>query len=190
MAKILVACEFSGVVRDAFAALGHDAWSCDLIPSERAGQHIQGDVRKVLGDGWTLMVAHPPCDCLAISGARWWSQKQQEQAEALDFVRLLLDAPIPHICLENPRGRISTAIRPYSQMIQPWEYGDPYQKATCLWLKNLPYLQPTKLEWRRDQAVWLMGESKKRKQERARTYPGIAKAMAEQYTRYLAKKGV
>lgn len=185
MAKVLVACEFSGIVREAFAALGHEAWSCDLVPSEQPGQHIQGDVRGVLGDGWDLMVAHPPCDHLSNSGARWWYRKQQEQQEALDFVRLLLDAPIPRICLENPEGKIGSTIRTHSQLIHPWEYGEPYEKKTCLWLKNLPYLQPTKIEGERTQAVWRMGQSKTRKQDRSRTYPGIARAMAEQWSRVI-----
>lgn len=188
--RVLIACEFSGVVREAFAAHGHDAWSCDLLPSEQPGQHIQGDVREVLYDGWDLMIAHPPCDHLSNSGARWWHLKQWEQAEALAFVRLLLDAPIPHICLENPEGKIGSAIRTHDQLIHPWEYGEPYEKKTCLWLKHLPYLQPTRLEWRREQAVWRMGQSKNRKRERSRTYPGIARALADQYTRFLTQQRI
>lgn len=182
MAKVLIACEFSGIVRAAFAAFGHDAWSCDLEPSEQPGPHLQCDVLTVLRDHWDLMVAHPPCDYLANSGARWWAQRQQEQAEALAFVRALLHAPIPHIALENPEGKIGSAIRHHDQMIHPWEYGEPYQKKTCLWLKNLPYLQPTRLMAERAQAVWRMGESKGRKKARSRTYPGIAQAMAAQWS--------
>ena len=185
MARVLVACEFSGVVRDAFVALGHDAWSCDLVPSEQPGPHIVGDVREVLGEGWDVMCCFPPCTHLSNSGARWWHLKQAEQAEALDFVRCLLDAPIPRICLENPEGKIGSAIRTHDQLIHPWEYGEPFEKKTCLWLKGLPYLQPTRLMARREQAVWRMGESKTRQTDRSRTYPGIARAMAEQWSRVL-----
>lgn len=189
MARILVACEFSGIVREAFAARGHDAWSCDLLPSEQRGQHIQGDVLAILAEGWDLMIAHPPCTYLANSGARWWTQRQWEQAEALAFVRVLLEAPIPRIALENPEGKIGSAIRKHDQLIHPWEYGEPYEKKTCLWLKNLPLLQPTKLESRREQAVWRMGQGPTRSRDRSRTYPGIARAMAEQYTRWIEKGG-
>ena len=180
--RVLIACEFSGVVRQAFAALGHDAWSCDLLPSEQAGHHIQGDVMTVLEDSWDLMIAHPPCTYLCNSGARWWAQRQPEQAAALTFVQTLLDAPIPRIALENPQGCISTRLRKASQMIHPWEYGEPYEKQTCLWLKNLPLLQATKLMWPREQRCWRMGQSVRRAQERARTYAGIAAAMAQQWS--------
>lgn len=186
--RVLIACEFSGIVRDAFAALGHEAWSCDLEPSERPGNHIQGDVRTVLDGGWTLMIAHPPCTYLANSGARWWKNRQQEQADALAFVRCLLDAPIPHICLENPEGKIGSAIRRHDQLIHPWEYEHEEEKKTCLWLKNLPLLQPTKLMARREQRCWRRGQSKGRARERSRTYPGIARAMADQYTTWLARQ--
>lgn len=179
--RVLIACEFSGIVRDAFRALGHDALSCDLLPSERPVPHYQGDVRDLLTDQWDLMIAHPPCTYLANSGARWWAQRQQEQAEALDFVRCLLAAPIPRIALENPEGKIGSAIRHHDQLIHPWEYGEEEEKKTCLWLKGLPLLQPTKLMARREQRCWRMGESKRRSQERSRSYPGIAKAMAQQW---------
>ena len=181
MARVLIACEFSGIVRDAFLVQGHDAISCDLLPSERPGPHYEGDVRDILWQDWDILISFPPCTYLCNSGARWWAHRQREQAEALDFVRLLLEAPIPHIALENPEGRISTAIRKPDQLIHPWEYGHEEEKKTCLWLKALPLLQPTKLMARRTQRVWRMGESKSRARERSRTYPGIAHAMAEQW---------
>jgi hypothetical protein len=143
--RVLVACEFSGAVRDAFAARGHDAWSCDLIPSERPGNHYEGDVIAVLGDGWDLMVAHPPCTHLAVSGARWFKDKRAEQEEALSFVRHLLAAPIPRIALENPVSVISSKIRKPDQIIQPWQFGHDASKATCLWLKGLSPLRPTRV---------------------------------------------
>lgn len=182
MRRVLIACEFSGIVRDAFRALGHDAWSCDLEPSEQPGPHLQCDVREVLGESWDLLIAFPPCTYLANSGARWWAQRQQEQQEALAFVRLLLAAPIPRIALENPEGKIGSAIRRHDQIIQPWEYGDHATKKTCLWLKNLPRLQPTALVWPRPQTCWRMGQSKNRQRDRSRTYPGIAVAMAAQWS--------
>jgi len=141
--KILIGCEFSGIVRDAFAALGHDAWSCDLLPSELPGQHIRGDIRGILSDGWDLAIFHPPCTHLAVSGARWFKNKQKGQAEALNFVRRLMDAPIEKICIENPKSVISTQIRKPDQIIQPWMFGHGETKETHLWLKNLPKLQPT-----------------------------------------------
>lgn len=150
LGRVLVACEYSGSVRDAFAALGWDAWSCDLLPSEKPGNHRQCDVREVLNEGWDIMVAHPPCTHLAVSGARWFKDKVREQAEALDFVRLLLAAPIPHIALENPVSIISSKVRKPDQVIQPWQHGHGETKATCLWLKNLPKITPTDIlvpEW-------------------------------------------
>lgn len=179
--KVLVACEFSGIVRDAFAARGHDAWSCDLLPSERPGKHIQGDVLAVLGDGWDLMVAHPPCTHLAVSGARWFKHKQQEQAEALEFVCRLLDAPIHRIALENPVSVISSRIRKPDQVIQPYEYGHGETKATCLWLKNLPLLKPTNIVDGREPRVHRMPPGPNRWKERSRTFEGIAQGMAEQW---------
>ena len=136
--KVLVACEYSGRVRDAFKARGHDAWSCDLLPTDVEGQHIQGSVLDVLDQGWDLMIAHPPCTHLAVSGARWFKDKKQEQHEALCFVSALLNAPIDKIALENPISVISTKIRKPTQIIQPWQFGHGETKATCLWLKNLP----------------------------------------------------
>lgn len=185
MARVLVGCEFSGVVRQAFAALGHDAWSCDLEPSEMPGNHYQGDVRDILANDWDLMICHPPCTYLCVSGARWWPQRQEEQRDALAFVQLLLDAPIQRIALENPKGKISSAIRKADQMIHPWEYGEPEAKETCLWLKNLPLLQPTCLAWPREQRIHRMGPGKHRSRERSRTYLGIANAMAQQWGKLL-----
>lgn len=181
--RVLVACEFSGIVRDAFLALGHDATSCDLLPAEREGPHIQGDVLAVLGAGWDLLVAHPPCTHLAVSGARYFAAKRADgrQQEALDFVRALLAAPIPHIALENPVSIISTAIRRPDQIIQPWQFGHGEVKATCLWLKNLPRLTPTHVVAGRNPKVWRMAPSPTRWRERSRTCPGIAEAMARQW---------
>ena len=132
--RVLIACEYSGTVRDAFIRAGHDALSCDLLPTDVPGPHYQGDVRDILADGWDLMIAHPPCTHLAVSGARWFKDKQVEQAEALDFVRLLLAAPIPRIALENPVSIISSRIRKPDQIIQPYQFGHEATKTTCLWL--------------------------------------------------------
>ena len=179
--RVLVACEFSGAVREAFRARGHDAWSCDLLPTEVPGQHIVGDVLEVLGDGWDLMVAHPPCTHLAVSGARWWKDKAQEQADALEFVRALMAAPIDRIALENPISKISSAIRKPDQIVQPWQFGHGETKATCLWLKGLPKLQPTDVVEGREPKVHHMAPGPNRWRERSRTYAGIAKAMAQQW---------
>jgi site-specific DNA-cytosine methylase len=180
---VLVACEFSGTVRDAFKRAGWDAWSCDLLPSERKGKHLQCDVRDVLDRGWDLMVAHPPCTHLAVSGARWFKEKRAEQEEALAFVRLLLDAPIPRIALENPVSIISSRIRKPDQIIHPHQFGHPENKATCLWLKNLPRLVPTDLTFGLEDRVHRMAPGPDRWRERSRTFPGIAKAMAAQWGR-------
>jgi hypothetical protein len=179
--RVLVACEFSGTVRDAFAARGHDAWSCDLLPTERGGPHIQGDVTSILDAGWDLMVAHPPCTHLAVSGARWFHLKQAEQADALAFVRFLLDAPIPRIALENPISIISSRIRKPTQTVQPWQFGHGETKATCLWLKNLPPLTPTNIVDGREARVHRMPPGPDRWRERSRTFQGIAEAMADQW---------
>lgn len=181
--KVLVACEYSGRVRDAFLAEGHDAVSCDLLPTEQPGPHHQGDVAEILQDGWDLLIAHPPCTHLAVSGARWFKDKKQEQAEALDFVRLLLDAPVPRIALENPVSIISSHIRKPDQTIQPWQFGHGETKATCLWLKGLPKLQPTNIVEGREPRVHMMPPGPDRWKERSRTYEGIAQAMAEQWGR-------
>lgn len=179
--KVLVACEYSGVVRDAFRALGHDAMSCDLLPTDVEGPHYQGDVRDILNDGWDLMIAHPPCTHLAVSGARWFKDKVEEQREALDFVRLLMDAPIPRICIENPVSVISSKIRKPDQIIQPWQYGHGETKATCLWLKGLPLLTPTDIVEGREQRIWKLPPSPDRWKTRSATFPGIANAMAKQW---------
>ncbi len=181
MLRVLVACEFSGIVRDAFAALGHDAWSCDLIATERNGQHIQCDVRKALGWGWDLMVGHPPCTHLAVSGARWFKAKQREQAVALEFVQLLMDAPIDRIAIENPVSIISSRIRKPDQVVQPWQFGHGETKATCWWLKNLPKLVPTNIVDGRDNRVHFASPGPDRWKERSRFLPGMAAAMAEQW---------
>jgi hypothetical protein len=180
--RVLVACEFSGIVRDAFAARGHDAWSCDLLPTESPGPHIQGDVRLALMQQWDMMIAHPPCTYLASSGARWFSQRRTEQAAALDFVRMLLGQQIPLIALENPVGVISTHIHKPHQIIQPWQFGHGETKSTCLWLKGLPRLCPTDIVAGRKARIHRMPPSPNRGRERSRFYPGIAKAMAEQWT--------
>jgi site-specific DNA-cytosine methylase len=179
--KVLVACEFSGVVRDAFIIRGHDAMSCDLLPTEQMGPHYQGDVRDILGDVWDLMIAHPPCTHLACSGARYFYRKQSEQAEALEFVRLLLEAHIERICIENPISVISTRIRKPDQIIQPWMFGHGETKATCLWLKNLPLLSPTRIVEGRLHRIHKLAPSATRWKERSRTFEGIAQAMAEQW---------
>lgn len=188
--KILVACEYSGRVREAFRKLGHDAWSCDLLPADdESPYHIQGDVLKVLDNarrwpdtfGWDMMIAHPPCTHLAVSGARWFKNKLVEQKEALEFVRALLDAPIEYIALENPISIISSKIRKPDQIIQPWQFGHGETKATCLWLKNLPKLEPTNIVEGRHGKVWRMPPSKDRWKLRSITYQGIADAMASQW---------
>ena len=178
---MLVACEYSGRGRDAFLAKGHDAMSCDLLPTDSPGPHYQGDVLDVLGDGWDLMIAHPPCTHLAVSGARWFKNKQAEQAEALEFVAKLLDADIPRIALENPVSVISSRIRKPDQIIQPWMFGHGETKATCLWLKNLPKLTPTDIVEGREARIHKMPPSRDRWKLRSETYPGIAQAMADQW---------
>jgi len=179
--KVLVACEYSGRVRDAFISRGHDAMSCDLLPTDAPGPHYQGDVFDVIDDGWDLMIAHPPCTHLAVSGARWFKDKQQEQANALLFVRRLLDSLIPKIALENPVSVISSHIRKPDQIIQPWQYGHGETKATCLWLKNLPKLTPTNIVDGREARVHKMPPSADRWKLRSTTFQGIANAMAAQW---------
>ncbi len=179
--RVLVACEFSGIVREAFRAKGHDAWSCDLLPTEIPGQHIQGDVLAILNDGWDLMIAHPPCTHLAVSGARWFKDKHDEQEAALDFVQALMCAPITQICIENPVSIISSRIRKPDQIIQPWMFGHGETKATCLWLQWLPRLQFTNIVVGRENRIHRMPPGPDRWKERSRTLPGIAQAMAEQW---------
>jgi hypothetical protein len=186
MKKVLIACEYSGRVRDAFKAAGFDAWSCDLLPTESPGQHYQGDLFDIIGNGWDLMIAHPPCTDLAVSGARHFAQKIADgrQQRALDFVARLMAAPIERIAIENPISVISSKIRKPDQIIQPWQFGHGETKATCLWLKNLPKLNPTNIVSGRDQKIWLcIGKPKGEPvwKFRSRTYQGIADAMAAQW---------
>jgi len=181
--KVLVACEFSGAVRDAFTARGHFAVSCDLLPSDSGARHYQGDVRDIIENwgGWDLLIAHPPCTHLAVSGARWFKDKAQQQADALEFVRYLMAAPIPRICIENPVSIISSQIRKADQTVQPWQFGHGEVKATCLWLKNLPRLKPTNIVDGREARVHRMPPGPSRWKERSKTMQGIADAMAEQW---------
>jgi hypothetical protein len=182
--NVLIACEFSGIVRDAFLARGHNAWSCDLLPSEQGPEgHYQMDVFTVLGATrrWDLMIAFPPCTHLAVSGARWWKGKRREQFAALRFVADLLDADVPRIALENPIGVIGPTIRKPDQIIQPWQFGHGETKATCLWVKNLPLLVPTKVVDGRVARVHREPPGPDRWKNRSRTYQGIADAMADQW---------
>lgn len=179
--RVLVACEFSGRVRNSFARLGHDAWSCDLLESETAGNHIVGNVLSVLSDGWDAMICHPPCTRLAVSGARWWKGKEKEQQEAIEFALALWNAPIPRIALENPIGKLSSVIGRPTQIIQPWQFGHGETKATCLWLRNLPALVPTSVVDGREARIHKCPPSADRWKIRSRTYSGIAHAMASQW---------
>lgn len=179
--RVLVACEFSGLVREAFRDIGHDAWSCDLLPTEIAGAHLEEDVLRVIKQGWDLMIGHPPCTHLAVSGARWFKDKEQEQREAIEFFMKLANAKIEKIALENPISIMSTKWRKPDQIIQPWQFGHGETKATCLWLKNLPLLQPTNIVEGRESRVHKMPPSENRWRERSRTFEGIAKAMAKQW---------
>lgn len=185
--KVLVACEFSGRVRDAFARRGHDAWSCDVRPSEAPGNHIQDTIleHKVVNRGWDLMVAHPDCTFLAVSGARWNHAEWREEAQlaALHFVKALWRFPVPRVAIENPVGRLSSLWRGPTQTVQPWMFGDNESKATCLWLRGLPPLisaiteEPAEVQ----QSVWRETPGEERKKNRSRTLHGLADAMAEQW---------
>ena len=191
--KVIVACEFSGIVRDAFAARGHDAWSCDLLPSERPGNHIQGDVRQYVRrpQGWDLMIAFPPCTHLAVSGARWFEEKKVEQEEALEFFAWFINGPAPKIAIENPVGIVSTRIRRPTQIVHPWWFGHKEMKSTCLWLYGgLPTLKPTNMvgpppkdkeEKKSWEKVHRATPGPDRWKVRSRTYQGFADAMAEQW---------
>ena len=191
--RLLVACEYSGRVRDAFAAKGWDAWSCDLLPTEAPGNHHEGPVEDLLEQHWDLMIAHPPCTYLCSSGMHWTTRGKRDPQlteDALDFVRLLLNAPVPRIALENPVGCISTRIRKPDQIIQPWQYGHAESKKTCLWLKGLPPLQPTDVLPLPANGVWAnqtpsgqnrLAPGPDRWKERSKTYNGIATAMANQW---------
>ena len=181
--KVLIACEFSGTVRDAFLKRGHYALSCDLLACESttSGDHYQGNVLDILDHGWDMMIAHPPCTHLAVSGARWFKDKRHEQAQALDFVRQLMNANIPKIAIENPVSIISSHIRKPDQIIQPWMFGHGETKKTCLWLTNLSPLKPTNIVEGREQRIHRMPPGEHRWKERSKTYTGIAQAMAEQW---------
>ena len=191
--RVLVACEFSGTVRDAFARRGHDAWSCDLLPSETEGNHIQGDVLEVLaghkGRPWDMMIAHPPCTHLATSGAAWFAEKVTDgrQQAALELFLAVLNALVPMKCIENPVGIASTRIRPFDQIVHPWQFGHEAEKTTCLWLENLPRLRPTEIVAKGEFVVTSGGRkmpkwySNSKGKTRSRTFRGIAEAMAEQW---------
>jgi hypothetical protein len=205
--RVLIACEFSGVVREAFRKLGHDAWSCDLRPADdKSHFHIQGDCLAVLNQGWDLMIGHPPCTHLALAGNRWlkdhwvkrkkkpdrWhdgSAKREAQKQSVEFFKALLNAPIPMICIENPMSQASRLVAPKTQTIHPWQFGHPEQKTTWLWLKNLPHLRPTKnvhaemmlLPKSQRERIWSMPPGPQREKMRSVTFQGIADAMAQQW---------
>jgi hypothetical protein len=194
--RVLVACEYSGTVRDAFRARGHDAISCDLLPTDVPGPHYQGDVQEILRDGWDLMIAHPPCTYLSVSGMHWTRRgllDEQLTHSALMFVHILMDAPIRRIAVENPVSMISTWIRKPEQIIQPWMFGHDASKKTCLWLQNLPLLRPTQIveprivngrkRWgnQTDSGQNRLSPSPDRWKIRSATYAGIAAAMADQW---------
>ena len=193
-----MACEYSGIVRDSFAKRGHDAWSCDILATESKGNHIQGDVLGILDQGWDLMIAHPPCTHLTVTGARWFTEGRKDyqlQRDGIAFVQKLMDAPIDKIAIENPRSVISSYIRPADQLINPFQFGHPVSKATCLWLKNLPRLMPTKnvepdyvyhksgnrmSKWHYETSL-LPSKNGERGKARSKFFQGIADAMAEQW---------
>lgn len=191
--RVIVACEFSGIVREAFKKKGHDAWSCDLLSTEILGKHIKHDILDIIYQNereinfkdvphsFDLMIAHPPCTHLAVSGARWFKQRQKEQKEAIEFFMSLVNAPIDKICIENPISIMSTKYRKPDQIVQPWMFGHGETKSTCLWLKNLPKLIPTKIVSGREGRVWKEPPSKNRWKKRSRTYTGIAEAMGKQW---------
>lgn len=196
LGRVLVACEFSGRVRDEFAKLGWDAWSCDLLPSEAPGKHYTGDVRDILGLGWDILIGFPPCTYLCSSGMHWTTRGLRDPKlteDALEFVRCLMTAPAKHVAIENPVGAISTRIRKPDCIIQPWQFGHPESKTTCLWLKNLPPLGPENVLSKPESGRWenqtpsgqnKLGPSADRWKERSKTYPGIAAAMARQWSEY------
>lgn len=198
--KVLVACEYSGAVRDSFIALGHEALSCDLLPTDVPGPHYQGDVHDIINDGWDMMIAFPPCTYLCSSGMHWTTRGLRDlklTEDALVFVLSLLDAPIPHIALENPIGCISSRIRKPDCIIQPWQFGHPESKSTCLWLKNLPALNPTNVLTKPASGRWenqcasgqnKLPPSKDRWKIRSKTYQGIATAMAEQWSAFVSSQ--
>lgn len=186
--RVLIACEYSGAVRDAFLRLGHEAMSCDLLPTDVPGPHYAGDVRDVLDYPWDLMIAHPPCTDLSVSGARHFEVKRQNgrQQRGASFFMMLARAPIQHIAIENPVCVMSSLWRKPDQVIQPWQYGHGETKATCLWLKNLPPLVPTNIVEGREQRIWKLPPSADRWKERSKTFQGVAEAMAAQWTAAIA----
>ncbi len=179
--KVLIGCEFSGIVATAFSKRGHSVLSCDLLPREIPGTHCRGDVRKLFNDGWDIMIAFPPCTHLAVSGARWFKDRQKEQQEAIEFFMTFVNAPIEKICIENPIGIMSTKYRKPDQIIQPWQFGHGETKSTCLWVKNLPLLKPTNIVTGREPRIHKEPPSKDRWKNRSRFYWGIGEAMAEQW---------
>jgi len=181
--RVLIACEYSGRVRDAFLSCAHDAMSCDLLPTEVDGPHYRGPVEDVLNDGWDLMIAHPPYTHLAVSGARYFAEKRADgrQQAALAFVQMLMDAPIERWCIENPVSIISSQIKKPDQIIQPWQFGHGETKKTCLWLKNLPLLSATDVVEGRENRIHRLPPSSDRWKERSRTFQGIANAMSQQW---------
>jgi len=183
--NILIACEESGKVREAFRLLGHNAWSCDIQPSRIPGHHYQKDIRDVLGLPWDMMIAFPPCTDLAVSGSRWFKEKQKDgrQKASIDFFLMLAYSKIGRICLENPVGIMSTHYRKPDQIIQPWQFGHGETKATCLWLKNLPALVPTNIVQGREHRIWRLPPGPDRQRLRSETFQGIAEAMACQWGR-------
>lgn len=214
--KVLIACECSGIVREAFNAKGHEATSCDIKPTDRPGSHYQGSVLDIINDGWDLMIAHPPCTYLAVSGNRWLYNKDgsknterwQNREEALNFVKILMTAPIPHIAIENPISCISSEIRKPDQIIHPYMFGEPHMKATCLWLKKLPKLEPTNIVDKGKRFTWVDNKTGKTKSQpqwyydalklpkeerskvRSQTFEGIAEAMADQWGNYAELKNL
>lgn len=187
--RVLIGMEFSGRVRDAFTRLGHYAVSCDFRPSETPGRHYQGNVLDIIGDGWDLMIAHPECTYTCFAGIRWNTgnpEREQKTVEACDFFKVMWNADIPHICLEQPVSVVPrrTGIK-WTQMVHPWQFGHPEEKKTCLYLKNLPPLMPTRIMEERESKIWKMSPSPDRSMRRSRTFTGIAEAMAAQWSNYL-----
>ena len=181
--RVLIACEYSGKVRDAFISKGHDAMSCDILDTEKPGPHYRGDVRDILGDGWDMLIGFPPCTHLASSGSRWFREKQADgrQQDGVDFFLLLANSGISKIALENPVGIMSSRYRKPDQIIQPWQFGHGETKSTCLWLTGLPKLVPTNIVDGREPRMWKLPPSKDRAKIRSETYQGIADAMARQW---------
>jgi len=181
--NVLVACEYSGIVRDAFIEMGHYTVSCDLLPTESVGPHYQGEVQNILTDKWDMIIAFPPCTHLAVSGARWFKEKREDgrQQAAIDFFMLFVNANCERVAIENPIGIMSTVYRKPDQIIQPWQFGHGETKATCLWLMGLPLLKPTYVVEGREQRIWKMPPSPDRAKLRSKTYQGIANAMADQW---------